>query len=166
MQSVRLVEKPYPGMVRAASPAMRANSGESLGTLPSSAPTGSGTSASGRVCRQPGKGKEEGYDGWPSASMCGHLRATASPWVPGQAFAAASYQHIQKAWPIHSPSVTASMHALHKHGISKGRAPPRVSASGPSELTLRSRSFQIASSSADGAVPIRPVENILILFKA
>ena len=44
-------------MVRAASAAMRANSGESLGTLPSSAPTGSGTSASGRVCRQPGMGE-------------------------------------------------------------------------------------------------------------
>ena len=60
MQTVRLVGEPYPGMVRAASPAMRANSGESLGTLPRSAPTGSGTSASGRVCRQPEKAKEYG----------------------------------------------------------------------------------------------------------
>jgi len=37
-----------------------------------------------------------------------------------------------------------------------GRAPPRVTASGPSALSLRSRSFQMASSSAEGAVPIRP----------
>lgn len=77
---------PHPGMVRAASFAMRSQSELPGGTLPRRAPFCSGSSASGRVCR----------------------------------------------WP------------------------PSVSASGPSATSLPSRSFQMSSSSLEGAVPISP----------
>ena len=87
-QEGHVTEAAHPGMVRAASPAMRFQSALSLGTLPSSAPVGSGSSASGRVCR----------------------------------------------------------------------TPPSVTLSGPSATSLPSRSFQMSSSSLEGAVPISPAQ--------
>lgn len=44
-----------------------------------------------------------------------------------------------------------------------GCLPPSVSASGPSAQSLRSRSFQMDRSSAEGAVPMRPAKIKVLL---
>lgn len=83
-------------MVRAASLAMRSQSGLSLGTLPSRAPLGSGSSASGRVCRTP-----------PSVTASGPSLTS----LPSRSFQMSS-SCFDGAVPIRPAHVVHQLHAL------------------------------------------------------